>query len=153
MEAFYQQFHILHTTEDAKNGKGIKHLVQVLSERLSLSEAEWQIGRSKIFLRLELASKLQVLAKLQRLATACVMGKFGPKITPSQAGRLLAARIRTAMILPNQLIGSGSHLISAILRICRFVVAALAIRPDKKDKSYVCPSHDAWFTPSSFPIL
>jgi hypothetical protein len=36
--------------EDAQNGKGIKHLVQVLSKRLSLSEAEWQIGYSKTFL-------------------------------------------------------------------------------------------------------
>ncbi len=48
--------------EDAKNGKGIEHLVQVLSKRLSLSEAEWQIGLFKIFLILELASKLEVLA-------------------------------------------------------------------------------------------
>jgi hypothetical protein len=34
----------------AKISKGIKHLAQVLSKRLSLSEAEWQIGHSKIFL-------------------------------------------------------------------------------------------------------
>jgi myosin-5 len=38
--SFYQQFHILLSMEDAKNGKGNKHLVQVLSKRLSLSEAE-----------------------------------------------------------------------------------------------------------------
>jgi hypothetical protein len=48
-----------------------------------------------------LASKLQVLAKLQQLASACVMGKFGRKIACLQAGRQLAAWIRTAMILPN----------------------------------------------------
>ena len=39
-----EQFHILLSTEDAKNGKDIKHLVQVLSKRLSLSEAKWQTG-------------------------------------------------------------------------------------------------------------
>ncbi len=59
--------------EDAKNGKGIKLLVQVVSTRLSLSEAEWHIGYSKIFLRLELACKLEMLAKLQRLVAAHVM--------------------------------------------------------------------------------
>jgi hypothetical protein len=75
--------------------------VQVLSKRLSLSEAEWQIGHSKIFLRSALASKLEVLAKLQQLASTRVMGKFGHKIARLQTGRLLAAWIRTAMILPN----------------------------------------------------
>jgi myosin heavy subunit len=63
--SFYQQFHILLSMEDTKNGKCIDHLAQVLSKRLSLSEAEWQIGHSKISLRSELASKLEVLAKLQ----------------------------------------------------------------------------------------
>jgi hypothetical protein len=77
--------------EDAKNGKGTQHLVQVLSKRLSLSEAEWQIGRSKNFLRSELARKLEVLTKLQRLAAARVIGKFGCKIACLQADRLLAA--------------------------------------------------------------
>ncbi len=73
----------------------------MLSKRLSLSEAEWQIGHSKIFLRLELASKLEVLAKLRQLAATRVMGKFGRKIAHLQAGRLLAVWIRTAMILPD----------------------------------------------------
>jgi hypothetical protein len=55
----------------------------------------------KSFLRSELASKLEVLAKLQQLAAARVMGKFGHKIACLQAGRWLAVWIRTAMILPN----------------------------------------------------
>jgi hypothetical protein len=54
-----------HRSFDAKKGKGIEHLAQVLSKRLSLSESEWQIGHSKDFLRSELASKLEVLAELQ----------------------------------------------------------------------------------------
>ncbi len=61
--SFYQRFHILFSMEDAKNGKGIEHLVQVLPKRLSLSEAEWLISHSNIFLRLELASKFEVLEK------------------------------------------------------------------------------------------
>ena len=35
-----------------QNGKGIENLVQVLSKRLSLSEAEWQIDHSKIFFKI-----------------------------------------------------------------------------------------------------
>jgi hypothetical protein len=66
-----------------------------------LYESEWQIGHYKIFLRSELASKFEVLAKMQQLAAACVMGKFGRKIACLQAGRLLAAWIRTAMFLPD----------------------------------------------------
>jgi hypothetical protein len=47
-----------------------------------------------------LASKVEVLAKLQQLAAACVMGKkIGRKIARLQAGRLLAVWIRTAMYL------------------------------------------------------
>ncbi len=74
--SLYQRFHILLSMEDAQNGKGIKHLVQVLSKRLSLSEAEWQIGYSKTFLWSELACKLEVLAKLQQLAAARVIEFF-----------------------------------------------------------------------------
>ncbi len=44
-------------------------------KRLSLSEAEWQIGHSEIFLRSELVSKLEVLAKLEQLVAARGMGK------------------------------------------------------------------------------
>ena len=47
----------------------------MLSKRLSLSEAEWQIGHSEIFLRSKLVSKLEVLAKLQQLVATCGMGK------------------------------------------------------------------------------
>jgi myosin heavy subunit len=89
--SFYKRFHILLSTKDSKNGEGIAHLVKVLSKRLSLTEAEWQIGHSKIFLRTELASKLEVLAKLRRLTAARVIGKFGRRIAHSQADRFLTA--------------------------------------------------------------
>ena len=92
--SFYRRFHTLLSTKEATSGKGIKHLVNVLSERLSLSETEWQIGHSKIFLRSELANKLEVLVKLRRLAAARAMGKFGRKIARSRAGRLLTAWMR-----------------------------------------------------------
>ncbi|KAL3823425.1 hypothetical protein ACHAXA_004300 [Cyclostephanos tholiformis] len=97
--SFYKRFHILLTAKDAKNGEGITHLVKVLSQRLSLTEAEWQIGHTKIFLRTELASKLEVLAKLRRLSAARVIVKFGRKIAHSQAARILTAWMRFRLTL------------------------------------------------------
>jgi myosin heavy subunit len=90
--SFYQQFHILLSTEETKMTKAPNIWCKCYQKekRLSLSEAEWQIGHSKIFLRLELASKLVVLAKLQWLAATCVIEKIGCKIACSQAGRPLA---------------------------------------------------------------
>jgi myosin heavy subunit len=92
--SFYRRFNVLLSRKEAKNGEGIEHMVKVLSKRLNLTEAEWQIGHTKIFLRDELASKLEVLAKLRRSAAARVVGKFGRKILQSQAGRLLTAWMR-----------------------------------------------------------
>jgi hypothetical protein len=58
------------------------------------------------------------------------------------------------------LAGCGSHpwgtKISAILWTCCSAAVALAIWPDKKDKSYVCSSKvlfDFWFFPASFFIF
>jgi myosin heavy subunit len=97
--SFFRRFQILLSIKEAKNGKGIEHLVKVLSERLSLGDAEWQIGHSKIFLRSELANKLEALVKLRRLAAARAMGKFGRKIALSRAGRLLTAWMRFRLIM------------------------------------------------------
>ena len=97
--SFFRRFQILLSIKEAKNGKGIEHLVKVLSERLSLGDAEWQIGHSKIFLRSELANKLEALVKLRRLAAARAMGKFGRKIARSRAGRLLTAWMRFRLIM------------------------------------------------------
>ncbi|EED91560.1 predicted protein, partial [Thalassiosira pseudonana CCMP1335] len=58
-ESFYRRFHLLLSTSEAKKGDGISHLVKVLSKRLNLTDAEWQIGHSKIFLKRDLASKLE----------------------------------------------------------------------------------------------
>ncbi len=73
---------------------------------------------------------------------------------------LLLRGVFTSCSVPTLWVGSGTHqhaFISAILLICCSVVAALAIWPDKKDKSYVCPSQcpffNAWFTPPSFSIV
>jgi len=49
---FYNRFSVLLQPKDLeKGGSGIEHLVRILSQRLNVGEADWQIGHSKIFLR------------------------------------------------------------------------------------------------------
>mmetsp|Transcript_31170 Transcript_31170/g.59243 ORF Transcript_31170/g.59243 Transcript_31170/m.59243 type:complete len:905 (+) Transcript_31170:1127-3841(+) len=98
-ESFHRRFHLLLSTEEAKKGEGIGHLVKVLSKRLSLTDAEWQIGHTKIFLKRDLASKLETLAHLRVRAAARVLGKVGRKIARERASRLLTAWMRLRLIL------------------------------------------------------
>src|SRR3569623_1989757 len=58
-ESFYHRFSVL-LNSDEEHGEetGIVQLVKVLSKRLHVTDADWQIGHSKIFLRRELAEKL-----------------------------------------------------------------------------------------------
>lgn len=98
-ESFYKRFHLLLSTAEASEGEGIGHLVKVLSKRLSLTDAEWQIGHSKIFLKRDLASKLETLAHLRIHAAARVVGKFGRKVARTRAGKLLSSWGRLRVIL------------------------------------------------------
>ncbi|KAL7551539.1 hypothetical protein ACHAWF_014727, partial [Thalassiosira exigua] len=98
-ESFHRRFHLLLSTEEAKKGDGIGHLVNVLSKRLSLTDAEWQIGHTKIFLKRDLASKLEVLAHLRVRAAARVVGRFCRGVAHDRAGCLLTAWGRLRLIL------------------------------------------------------
>jgi myosin heavy subunit len=99
-ESFYRRFHLLLSTEEANKGEGIRHLVKILSKRLSLTDAEWQIGHTKIFVKMDLASKLEILAHLRVRAASRVVGNFGRRIAHERAGGLLSAwgRFRMRMI-------------------------------------------------------
>ena len=88
-EGFYARFCILLDSRD--RGKGIVHLVQVLSQRLKLTDAEWQIGHSRIFLRYELSSKLEILVNLRIRAAARVLKRFGRNVAEQRAAKLLTA--------------------------------------------------------------
>lgn len=75
-ESFYNRFSVLLRTEDMdEEVPGIVQLVSALSIRLNVTHADWQIGHSKIFLRHELAEKLERLAKLRVQVAARVVGR------------------------------------------------------------------------------
>ena len=99
-EEFYRRFHLLLSSTEAGEGEGIGHLVKVLSKRWKLTDEEWQIGHSKIFLKHELAAKLEALASLRVRAAARVVGRFGRKVAWGRASNLLTswAKLRMHMI-------------------------------------------------------
>ncbi len=100
-ESFYNRFHMLLYSEDLKQGEGIHNLVDVLSKRLNVTDIDWQIGHSKIFLRQNLAMKLERLAVLRIHSAARTMGKFGRRIARDRASKLLTAwgRLRVHILI------------------------------------------------------
>jgi myosin heavy subunit len=111
-ESFYNKFHILLDNKDLKAGEGIEHLVQVLSKRLSIGDVDWQIGHSKIFLRRELASKLDALTSLRVRCAARIVGRFGRLIARKRAGKLLTtwARFRLLVIHKHREYGAAAKI-------------------------------------------
>ena len=95
-EEFYRRFHLLLSSTEAAEGEGIGHLVKVLSKRWNLTDEEWQIGHSKIFLKRDLASKLETLVSLRVRSAAQVVSRFGRKVAQTRANKLLVswARLR-----------------------------------------------------------
>jgi len=94
-ERFLNRFKVLLNPEDAEsNNTGITQLVEALSRRLNVTDADWQIGHSKIFLRQELAEKLERLAKLRVVAAARVLARFGKDVAARQVAAFLVPWIR-----------------------------------------------------------
>ena len=104
-QSFFSRFGMLLGPEDLKDGAGIEKLVQVLSKRLNVSDVDWQIGHSKIFLRRELSDKLERLAKLRVHAAARCLGRFGKEIVYRRLSSLLVswARFRLKMMKKNRI--------------------------------------------------
>ena len=100
-ESFYNRFHMLLYPEDLRQGEGIQNLVDVLSKRLNVTDVDWQIGHSKIFLRQNLAVKLERLAVLRIHSAARTMGKFGRRVARARASKLLTAwgRLRVHILI------------------------------------------------------
>ena len=98
--SFYKRFHLLLNPEETATGEGISHLVQVISKRLDITDADWQIGHTKIFLRQELATKLETLAMLRVHVAARTIGRFGRFVAERRASKLLTAwgRLRLHML-------------------------------------------------------
>jgi len=93
-ESFYNRFSVLLSQEDLIAGSGIGHLVQILSKRLSVTDADWQIGHSKIFLRTELSEKLERLATLRVHMAVRMIGRFGRKVAMHRVNRLMVPWVR-----------------------------------------------------------
>ncbi|VEU34314.1 unnamed protein product [Pseudo-nitzschia multistriata] len=90
-KSFYNRFSVLLSADDLKEDIGIDQLVNVLSKRLNVTDADWQIGHTKIFLRRELSDKLERLAKLRVHRAARTLSRFGRFIATKRASSLLVA--------------------------------------------------------------
>lgn len=99
-ESFYSRFNVLLNSSEKKEGVGIQILVRVLSKRLNLTISDCQIGHTKIFLRHELASKLERLLLLRNRSSARTLGRFGRMVAQRRASNLLTswAKLRVLRI-------------------------------------------------------
>lgn len=96
-ESFYNRYNVLLSREelvDDDGSAGIENLVRVLSKRLKVGDADWQIGHSKIFLRKELSDKLEALARLRVRAACRTVGRFGRNSVQRKLSRFLVAWVR-----------------------------------------------------------
>jgi myosin-7 len=116
-QSFFSRFAVLLGPEDLKDGAGIEQLVKVLSKRLNVSDADWQIGHSKIFLRRELSDKLERLAKLRVHAAARCLGKFGKAVVHRRLSSLLVSWMRFRLkMMKKHRIHVGLSKLQAIFR-------------------------------------
>jgi myosin heavy subunit len=81
---------------------GILLLVKALSKRLNVSDADWQVGHTKIFLRRELSDKLERLAKLRVQASARILTRFGRTVVYRKLAAFLVAWTRLRLVLLNK---------------------------------------------------
>jgi myosin heavy subunit len=98
-QSFYNRFFVLLGPSDMDGEAGIEQLVRVLSQRLSVTDADWQIGHSKIFLRRQLSDKLERLAKLRVHMAARTVGRFGKFIMHRRLSGLLVAWTRFRLVM------------------------------------------------------
>lgn len=100
--SFFDHYSVLLTAADIQNNSEdrIVHLVRVLSDRLGVSDADWQVGHSKIFLRHELSEKLERLARLRVQTAARTLTKFGSAVVVKRCALFLTAwaKLRVQML-------------------------------------------------------
>jgi myosin heavy subunit len=100
--SFFEQYSVLLTNDYIPNGTEdrIVHLVRILSERLGVSDVDWQVGHSKIFLRRELSEKLERLARLRVQSAARTLTRFGSRVVSERMAVFLViwVKFRLTMI-------------------------------------------------------
>ena len=97
---FYNRFYILLHSKDLKRGEDVSHLIKVLSKRLKITDSDWQMGHSKIFLRRDLAAKLDRMALLRVHCAARTVSKFGRFVAERRASKVITcwARFRIHLL-------------------------------------------------------
>lgn len=98
-QSFYNRFSVLLGPADTEGEAGIEQLVSVLSKRLKVTDADWQIGHSKIFLRRELSDKLERLAALRVHMAARTVGRFGQFVLHRRLSKLFVAWARFRLVM------------------------------------------------------
>ena len=98
-QSFYNRFSVLLGVDDMKGGVGIDQMVKALSKRLNVTDADWQIGHSKIFLKRELSDKLERLAKLRVHRAARTLGRFGRNVAQRRASKLLVTWVKFRLVI------------------------------------------------------
>jgi myosin heavy subunit len=130
-KSFFDRFSVLLGADEMDGEGGIERLVSVLSKRLNVTDADWQIGHSKIFLRRELSEKLERLAKLRVHRAARTIGRFGRATAHRRASVVLVAWIRFRLVMRKKYnIARASTVISSVFRMHlqrqKFTVAKIA---------------------------
>ena len=118
-ESFFSRFSVLLTDKDLDGGDaGIVPLVKTLSKHLHVTGVDWQIGHSKIFLRRELAEKLDRLAKLRVHVAARTLTHFGRRLVRAQVSCFLVTwvKFRLHMIRQKQKHRAASRVASLVRR-------------------------------------
>ena len=121
-ESFVNRFSVLLTASDLDgDNTGIVPLVKALSKHLHVTGVDWQIGHSKIFLRRELAEKLDRLAKLRVHVAARTLTKFGRRVVCAQLSRFLVTwmKFRLHMTLRQRKHYAASRVASLVRRFRR----------------------------------
>jgi myosin heavy subunit len=117
-QSFFNRFTVLLGADEMDGEVGIEHLVSVLSKRLNVTDADWQIGHSKIFLRRELSEKLERLAKLRVHRAARTIGRFGRATAHRRASSYLVAWMRFRLVMRKKYkIANASTVISSAFRM------------------------------------
>ncbi|KAL7556939.1 hypothetical protein ACA910_005291 [Epithemia clementina (nom. ined.)] len=120
-ESFYKRFSVLlHSEDDAEGEAGIENLVRVLSKRLHVTDADWQIGHTKIFLRHELADKLERMTDLRVRTAARTLCRFTEKVVHTRLSKLLVAWVRFRLkMLKHYREAKAASLVAAWVRRCK----------------------------------
>lgn len=120
-ESFFNRFSVLLSSDELEGPEtGIEQLVRVLSKRLHVTDADWQIGHSKIFLRRELSDKLEKLARMRVHAASVTLCRFARHTVNSRLSRLLVTWMRFRLQMRKKYReAKAASLMAAWARRCR----------------------------------